>query len=152
MLERFVAESGTGYTAGKPPRTLADEPLTYKGIETVSYLSIFGSVDLPRAGYARPGGGCEYPLDGQWNRPTHKYSYLLQKWLQAVAVESDYGEATQRLNEMFDWPCGRMSRSAWGVSWGPRRKRITSNRSRRRPTRKAATWASALTAKARNGA
>jgi len=107
MLERFVAESGTGYTAGQSLCTLADEPLTYKGIETVSYLSIFGSVDLPRAAYARPDGGYEYPMDGQWNRPKHKYSYLLQKWLQGVAVESDYHEATQRLNEMFDlelWP------------------------------------------------
>lgn len=107
LLERFVAESGTGYTAGQSLSTLADEPLTYKGIETVSYLSIFGSVDLPRAAYARPDGGYEYPMDGQWNRPTHKYSYLLQKWLQAGAVESDYGEAAQRLNEMFDlalWP------------------------------------------------
>lgn len=107
MLERFVAVSGTGYTAGQPPRTLAGETLTYKGIETVSYLSIFGEIDLPRAAYARPDEGYEYPMDGQWNRPTHKYSYLLQKWLQAVAVESDYREATERLNEMFDlalWP------------------------------------------------
>ena len=107
LLEGFVAASGTGYTAGQPPCTLAGEPLTYKGIETVEYLSIFGSIDLPRAAYARPDGGYAYPMDEQWNRPAHKYSYLLQKWLQAVAVESDYREATGRLNEMFDlalWP------------------------------------------------
>ena len=107
LLERFVAESGTGYTAGRPPCTLAGKPLTYKGIETVSYLSIFGEIDLPRAAYARPEGGYEYPMDGQWNRPGHKYSYLLQKWLQAVAVETDYRTAPEHLNEMFDlalWP------------------------------------------------
>ena len=62
MLERFVAESGTGYTAGQSLCTLADEPLTYKEIETVRYLSIFGSVELPRAAYARPDGGYEYPM------------------------------------------------------------------------------------------
>ena len=107
MLERFVAASGTGYTPGRPPVTAEGEALTYKGIETVRYLSIFGEIDLPRAAYARPEGGYEYPMDGQWNRPVHQYSYLLQKWLQAVAVESDYQVAAERLNEMFDlglWP------------------------------------------------
>jgi|TARA_B100002003_G_scaffold122095_1_gene112683 hypothetical protein len=107
LLERFVAESGTGYSEGQPPCTLEGEPLGYKGIETVSYLSIFGSIGLPRAAYARPEGGYEYPMDGQWNRPAHKQSYLLRKWLHAVAVEGDYHEAAQRLNEMFDlalWP------------------------------------------------
>ena len=102
MLERFIAASGTGYTPGRPPRTFRGEPLTYKGLETVDYLSIFGLLRLPRAAYARPDGGYEYPMDGQWNRPAHKYSYLLQQWLHAVAVEDDYREAAQRLNEIFD--------------------------------------------------
>jgi len=35
MMQRFVAESGTGYTGGRPPCTLSGEPLGYKGIETV---------------------------------------------------------------------------------------------------------------------
>ena len=49
LLERFVAESGTGYTPDQPPCTLEGEPLTYKGIETVSYLSIFGSIRSNRS-------------------------------------------------------------------------------------------------------
>jgi hypothetical protein len=102
MMERFVAASGTGYTPGRPPCTRRGEPLSYKGIESVDYLSIFGQIGLPRAAYAQPDGGYEYPMDGQWNRPAHKYSYLLQKWLQAVAVEDDYHEAAARLNEIFD--------------------------------------------------
>ena len=102
MMHRFVAESGTGYTPGRPPCTLSGEPLGYKGIETVDYLTIFGPVPLPRAAYAHPDGGYIYPMDGQWNRPERKYSYLLLKWLDAVAVEDDYHEAAQRLNEIFD--------------------------------------------------
>ena len=101
MMERFVAQSGTGYTPHRPPCTLSGEPLAYKGIETVDYLSIFGLVRLPRAAYAQPDGGYEYPMDAQWNRPAHKYSYLLQKWLHGVAVEDDYHEAAERLNEIF---------------------------------------------------
>ncbi len=102
MMERFVAQSGTGYTPHRPPCTLGGEPLEYKGIETVDYLSIFGLVRLPRAAYAQPDGGYEYPMDAQWNRPAHKYSYLLQKWLHGVAVEDDYHEAAERLNEIFE--------------------------------------------------
>ena len=102
MMERFVVKSGTAYTPGRPPCTLSGEPLGYKGIETVDYLSIFGLVRLPRAAYAQPDGGYEYPMDGQWNRPARKYSYLLLKWLHAVAVEDDYHEAAERLNEIFD--------------------------------------------------
>ena len=102
MMERFVAESGTGYTPGRPPCPLSGEPLEYKGIETVDYLSIFGLIGLPRAAYAHPDGGYVYPMDGQWNRPAHKYSYLLLKWLHAVAVEDNYHEAAQRLNDIFD--------------------------------------------------
>jgi hypothetical protein len=102
MMERFVAQSGTGYTPHRPPCTRSGEPLAYKGIETVDYLSIFGLVRLPRAAYEQPDGGYEYPMDAQWNRPAHKYSYLLQKWLHGVAVEDDYHEAAERLNEIFD--------------------------------------------------
>lgn len=102
MMERFVAESGTAYTPGRPPCTLSGEPLEYKGIETVDYLSIFGLIGLPRAAYAHPDGGYVYPMDGQWNRPAHKYSYLLLKWLHAVAVEDNYHEAAERLNDIFD--------------------------------------------------
>ena len=77
MMERFVAASGTGYTPGRPPCTLHGEPLGYKGIEAVDYLSIFGPILLPRVAYAQPAGGYEYPLDGQWNCPAHKSSSLL---------------------------------------------------------------------------
>ena len=102
MMERYVAQSGTGYTPKRPPCTLSGEPLEYKGIETVDYLSIFGLVPLPRAAYAQPEGGYEYPMDAQWNRPAHKHSYLLQRWLQGAAVEDDYHEAAERFNEIFD--------------------------------------------------
>ena len=76
MMERFVARSGTGYTPGRPPCTFRGEPLTYRGIETVNYLSIFGLIELPRAAYAQPEGGYEYPMDAQWNRPARKYSFM----------------------------------------------------------------------------
>ena len=72
MMHRFVAESGTGYTPGRPPCTLSGEPLGYKGIETVDYLTIFGPVPLPRAAYAHPDGGYVPPMARRWTPPARR--------------------------------------------------------------------------------
>jgi hypothetical protein len=101
LLRQYVAASGTGYDPDQPLATLDGRPLTFKGLQSVEYLSIFGSIQLTRAAYEHPDGGYVYPMDAQWNRPAQKYSYLLQKWLQAVASEDDYREAAQRLHELL---------------------------------------------------
>ena len=103
LLERYAVASGTGHTPGAPP-TVDGQPLAYKGLQTVEYLSIFGPVALTRAAYACADGGYVYPMDQQWNRPERKYSYLLQQWLQAAASEEDYREAAARLHEVFGFP------------------------------------------------
>lgn len=104
LLRQYVAASGTGYSPSQPLATLDDRRLTYKGLQSVEYLSIFGSIQLRRAAYSHPDGRYVYPMDAQWNRPARKYSYLLQKWLQAVASEDDYREAAQRLHEWLGFP------------------------------------------------
>lgn len=101
-LECFVAESGSGYEADNPPLTQEGDPLTYKGTVESPYVSIFGEITIPRAGYAHPGGSYVYPLDAQLNLPACKYSYLLRKWLQASATENDFRNAVERFNEVFD--------------------------------------------------
>lgn len=102
LMEAYVAESGTGYSPGQPPRTPDGRPLKYSGVESVVYLSIFGRVDLRRAVYAHPDGGCFYPMDARWNRPACEYSYLLQEWLQKRACENDFRQAADALNDIFD--------------------------------------------------
>ena len=104
LLTQYVTACGTGYCPDQPLTTLDGQRLTYKGPQTVKYLSIFGSIALTRAAYEHPQGGYVYPMDAVWNRPAQKYSYLLQKWLQAVASEDDYREATQRLHELLGFP------------------------------------------------
>ena len=103
-LRQFVTASGTGYDPSQPLATLDGQALTYKGLQTVEYLSVFGAIQLSRAAYALPDGGYVYPMDAQWNRPEQKYSYLLQRWLQAVASEDDYRESAQRLHELLGLP------------------------------------------------
>lgn len=101
LMEAYVAESGTGYSPGQPPRTPDGQPLKYSGIASVAYLSIFGRVDLRRAVYAHPDGGCFCPMDARWNRPACEYSYLLQEWLQKSACEDDFRQAVDVLNDIF---------------------------------------------------
>jgi hypothetical protein len=105
LLEAFVALSGTGYEAGHPLLSEDGRPMQYKGIkpEASPYLSIFGELRIPRAGYAHPDGGRVYPIDAQLNLPEHKYSYLLLKWLQASSADQDFRSAVDRFNEMFDF-------------------------------------------------
>ena len=102
LLEWFIAESGTGYQAGNPPLSETGVPLAYKGTVCSPYMSIFGEVAIQRAGYAQADGGYVYPIDAQSNLPDRKYSYLLQKWLQAGACETDFRQAVDRFNEIFD--------------------------------------------------
>lgn len=102
LLEWFIAESGTGYQAGRPPLSEMGVPLVYKGTVVSPYRSIFGEICITRAGYAHAEGGYFYPLDVRLNLPDHKYSYLLQKWLQAGACETDFRQAVDRFNEIFD--------------------------------------------------
>ena len=71
LLEWFIAESGTGYQAGRPPLSEMGVPLVYKGTVVSPYRSIFGEICITRAGYAHAEGGYFYPLDVQLNLPVH---------------------------------------------------------------------------------
>lgn len=103
LLEGFVALTGSGYQADHPLLTAEGVPLHYKGTAPSPYGSIFGEITILRASYALPEGGRIYPVDAQLNLPESKYSYLLQKWLQAASAEQDFRTAVQRLNEIFDF-------------------------------------------------
>ena len=103
LMQEFVQTCGTGYQAGESAPREEGKPLPYKGICTCNYFSIFGEIQIPRARYLRPAGTYHYPLDQQLNLPQSKYSYLLQKWIQGRAVETNYREAVERFNEMFDF-------------------------------------------------
>lgn len=103
LVQEFVQNCGTGYQTGVSVPCEEGKPLPYKGTCTCDYFSIFGEIQIPRARYLRPSGNYHYPLDQQLNLPQVKYSYLLQKWIQGRAVETDYREAVDRLNEMFDF-------------------------------------------------
>jgi len=103
LLQLFISQSGTGYEAGNPPLSAEGQAMKYKGIVESPYYSIFGELQIRRAGYADSSGDYMYPLDAKLNLPDRKYSYLLQEWIEASATESDFRTTVERFNEMFDF-------------------------------------------------
>ena len=102
FLSRFVQLCGTGYEANGFKEQGKGQKMRYKGCQSVSYLSIFGSIPIRRAAYARADGSYFYPLDEHLNLPAHKYSYLLLKWLAQDAAQHDFRQAVARFNQIFD--------------------------------------------------
>ena len=102
-LACFVCLSGSGYEKDNPPVSDEGLPMRYKGTVHSPYMSIFGEITIARAAYQHPSGGYVYPIDVTLNMPAHKYSYLLEKWLQASASESDFRSTVDRFNEIFDF-------------------------------------------------
>ena len=84
-LECFVFLSGSGYEEDNPPVSDEGIEMRYKGTVHSPYMSIFGEIKIARAAYQHPMGSYVYPIDATLNLPAHKYSYLLEKWLQASA-------------------------------------------------------------------
>lgn len=102
-VEAVIQQSGPNHDGANPPKTAEGRPLPYNGQSTRTYFSIFGAITIRRARYLMPSGGYHYPLDVQLQLPATKHSYLLQKWLQAGAVENDYRESAERFHELFDF-------------------------------------------------
>ena len=102
LLSSFVQLYGTGYESDGFLERGSGLKMRYKGRQSVSYLSIFGPIQISRAAYAHADGGYFYPLDEQLSMPGHKYSYLLLKWLGQDAAHHDFRQAVARFNQIFD--------------------------------------------------
>jgi hypothetical protein len=68
-----------------------------------AYQSIFGPFELERVVYGtREGQRIEHvPLDARLSLPAGRFSYLLQDWDQALAVESPYQQVEGVLQRML---------------------------------------------------
>lgn len=103
LLESFVKQHGTGYQKNNPPCSENGKALKFKGTVDSPYFSIFGEISIYRASYADESNKYYYPLDEQLNLPASKYSYLLQKWIKSRDVETDFRDAVEIFNEVFDF-------------------------------------------------
>ena len=106
FLQESIQQSGPNHDREKAPATATGQRLPYKGASTRQYVSIFGEIKIKRARYLQPSGRYHYPLDARLELPRSKYSYLLQKWLEASAVENNYRESAERFHELFGFSFG----------------------------------------------
>jgi len=67
------------------------------------YVSIFGAFALERTAYgSREGQALEFvPLDNRLQLPPGAFSYLLQDWDQALAVEQAFSQVNQTIERML---------------------------------------------------
>lgn len=67
------------------------------------YVSIFGEFKLRRTAYgSREGQALEFvPLDNRLHLPASDFSYLLQDWDQALAVEQPFSQVNQTIARML---------------------------------------------------
>jgi hypothetical protein len=75
-------------------------------LHTRRYVSIFGAFRLARTVYgSRAGQALEFvPLDNRWQLPASVFSYLLQDWDQALAVEQAFTQVNQTIARMLKLP------------------------------------------------
>ena len=103
LLGQFFAMLGDG-DQGEPVRVGAG-----RGLRRLAephrrvYQSIFGHFELERVVYgSREGQRIEYvPLDTRLQLPAGRFSYLLQDWDQALAVETPYQQVNQVLGRIL---------------------------------------------------
>jgi hypothetical protein len=72
-------------------------------LHTRRYVSIFGAFELERTVYgSREGQALEFvPLDNRLQLPASVFSYVLQDWDQALAVEQPFGQVSQTIERML---------------------------------------------------
>ena len=102
-LQAFFDSHGTGDLG--PTITLPDgqEVVRLEDLHTRRYLSIFGQFVLPRTVYgSREGQALKFvPLDNRVQLPASVFSYVLQDWDQALAVEQAFGQVNQTIERML---------------------------------------------------
>ena len=73
--------------------------LSYRRIHNRKYESVFGTIDIARLGYGRPGHASVHPLDDQLNLPVRRYSYILQKRGAKLVARGPYDEALDSISD-----------------------------------------------------
>ena len=73
---------------------------SHRRLGTRSLTTVFGTVELVRLGYSRPGAPSLFPLDQALVLPARSFSYGLQRRLVKAAVQNPFLESVQTLAEL----------------------------------------------------
>src|SRR5664279_659852 len=70
---------------------------SHRRLSTRSLTTVFGTVELVRMGYSRPGAPGIFPLDRALTLPARSFSYELQRRLVKAAVQNPFLDSVQTI-------------------------------------------------------
>jgi hypothetical protein len=73
---------------------------SHRRLDTRSLTTVFGTVELVRMGYSRPGVPGIFPLDRALTLPARSFSYELQRRLVKAAVQNPFLESVQTIADL----------------------------------------------------
>ncbi len=102
LLQAHLQHRGNGEVG---PALLLQQPdgeslYSHRRLGARSLTTVFGTVDLVRLGYSRPGGPSIFPLDQALALPSRSFSYELQRRLVKAAVQNPFLESVQTIAEL----------------------------------------------------
>lgn len=102
LLQAHLRHRGNGDVGPALRLSRPDGQMLYshRRLGTRSLTTVFGSVELTRLGYSRPGAPSFFPLDQALVLPARSFSYELQRRLVKAAVQNPFWESVQTIAEL----------------------------------------------------
>ena len=102
LLQAHLEQRGNGDVglALLLPQQEGEVLYSHRRLGTRSLTTVFGTVDLVRMGYSRPGAPSIVPLDQALALPARSFSYELQRRLVKAAVQNPFLESVQTVAEL----------------------------------------------------
>src|ERR1700692_757473 len=102
LLQAHLLQRGSGDVGPALQLEQADGAVLYshRRLSTRSLTTVFGTVELVRMGYSRPGAPSIFPLDQALALPARSFSYELQRRLVKAAVQNPFLESVQTIAEL----------------------------------------------------
>ena len=102
LLQAHLQHRGNGDVgpALQLERPDGDVLYSHRRLSDRSLTTVFGTVELIRMGYSRPGAQSIFPLDQALALPARSFSYELQRRLVKAAVQNPFLESVQNIAEL----------------------------------------------------
>src|SRR5437016_1973708 len=102
LLQAHLQHRGNGDVGPALQLQQADGAVLYshRRLSTRSLTTVFGTVELVRMGYSRPGAPSIFPLDKALALPARSFSYEFQGRLVKAAVQNPFLESVQTIAEL----------------------------------------------------
>src|SRR3989440_2124139 len=102
LLQAHLLHRGNGDVGPALQLQQADGAVLYshRRLSARSLTTVFGTVEVLRMGYSRPGAPSIFPLDKALALPARSFSYELQRRLVKAAVQNPFLESVQTIAEL----------------------------------------------------